>query len=165
MISLILAVSENGVIGDSTKPHGIPWDLPDDMKHFRDITRGKTVIMGSKTFEHIGRPLPKRRNIVISRNFDYQAEGCEIAHSPEEALEMAQHDGEIMIIGGAKIYEAFLPIADRIYLTRVHAHIDGDTLLTLNDANGQWRTISATHHPADIQHKYSFDIRILEQIV
>lgn len=161
MISLILAVSENGVIGDSTQPHGIPWDLPDDMKHFREVTRGKTVIMGSKTFELIGRPLPKRRNIVISRRPDYVAEGCEVAHSPEEALEMAKDDGEIMIIGGAKIYEAFLSMADRVYLTRVHAEISGDTQFNL-DAK-QWNILETQQHQADERHLYGFDFVTLDR--
>lgn len=161
MISLILAVSENGVIGDSTKPHGIPWDLPDDMKHFREVTRGKTVIMGSKTFELIGRPLPKRRNIVISRNLKYQAEGCEVAHSPEEALEMAKNDGEVMIIGGSKVYEAFLPFADRIYLTQVHTNITGDASFVFDKS--QWNERYKVAHSIDTNHKYAFDFITLER--
>lgn len=157
MISLIFATSENGVIG---KNGSLPWDLPDDLKHFRDITRGKTVIMGSKTYESIGRPLPKRRNIIISRDQNYQVEGCEVVHSPQEALELAQNDGEIMIIGGATIYEAFLPLADRVYLTRVHTRIEGDTFFHF-DTN-QWSVVEEEYHPADAQHTYSFSFMTLE---
>lgn len=151
MISLIFATSENGVIG---KNGSLPWDLPDDLKHFRDLTRGKTVIMGSKTYESIGHPLPKRRNIIISRDQNYQVEGCEVVHSPQEALELAQNDGEIMIIGGATIYEAFLPLADRVYLTRVHTQIEGDTFFTFDES--KWQLTEQIDHPTDEQHQYAF---------
>lgn len=158
MISLIFAASENGVIG---RDGGLPWDLPDDLKHFRDLTRGKTVVMGSKTYESIGRPLPKRRNIVISRDPNYQAEGCEVVHSPEEALEITKNDGEVMIMGGAKIYEAFLPLADRIYLTRIHATIDGDTIFTFDES--AWQETSRKLHEVDEQHNVPFSFITLER--
>lgn len=122
-ISLIAAASENNVIGDHGK---IPWDIPADMKHFRAITIGKPVIMGRKTYESIGHPLPKRPNIVITRQKGFTAEGCEVVGSLEEAIEKVERTEEVFVIGGGEIYKDALPRADRVYLTRVHATIEGD---------------------------------------
>ena len=112
-ISLIAALGKNGVIGNENK---LIWNIPSDMKRFREITSGKSVVMGRKTYESIGRPLPKRKNIILTRDKNYKAEGCIVVHSLENALKEAG-DGEIMVIGGAQIYSEFLPIAHRLYLT------------------------------------------------
>ena len=124
MISLIVAASENNVIGAQGD---LPWRLSADLRRFKEITMGKPIVMGRKTYESIGRPLPGRRNIVLTRQSGYEAEGCDVVDSPEAAIEAAGDADEIMIIGCSHIYRAFLPRADRIYMTRVHADVDGDT--------------------------------------
>lgn len=122
-ISLIVAMSSDRVIGRDQK---MPWHLPDDLKHFREITLGNPILMGRKTHESIGRALPGRENIILTRDKTYAAKDCRVVHSIEEAIEKL--DGqEGMIIGGATLYEAFLPIATRLYLTLVAGHFDGDT--------------------------------------
>ncbi len=121
-LSLIYAVSENHVIGDGDK---LPWHLPGDFKHFKEITTGNSIIMGRRTFESIGRPLPGRQNIVLTSNPDYQSEGVEIAYSMDEAIAKAQGD-DVFVIGGASVFEEAMPHASRIYETRVHALVDGN---------------------------------------
>lgn len=125
-INLIAAVSENNVIGKDGK---LPWHISADMRRFRELTTGNTVIMGRKTFESIGRPLPNRYNIVITSNREFVAEGCIVAHSLEEALEKARENGQgnIFIIGGGQVYEGAIGVADRLVLTRVHGLFPGDT--------------------------------------
>lgn len=124
-ISLIAALSENRVIGKDNK---LPWHLPEDLRHFKEVTSGHPVIMGRKTFESIGRLLPKRHNIVVSRDSSYVVEGATMAHSLEQALEIAKNydQNEIFIIGGGQIFKQSLPLADRLYLTIVHTEIEGD---------------------------------------
>ena len=123
-ISLIYAVSENYVIGDGNK---LPWHLPADFKHFKEITSGHPVIMGRRTFESIGRPLPGRQNIVLSSNLDYQPEGVDVVHSLDGAISKA-HGDDVFVIGGVKVFHDALPLASRIYETRVHALVAGDVL-------------------------------------
>ena len=123
IISLIAAIGKNRVIG---KSNALPWKLPADMKHFQAMTKGKPVIMGRKTFESIGRPLPDRINIIITRDENYKAEGCIVAHSMEEALKAAENHKEAMIIGGSQIYKEFLPKANKMYLTSIDADFEGD---------------------------------------
>ncbi|RDL42810.1 type 3 dihydrofolate reductase [Marinomonas piezotolerans] len=129
MLSLIVAMSTNRVIGVN---NALPWHLPNDLKYFKQVTMGKPIIMGRNTYESIGRPLPGRRNIVITRNPDYQAEGIDVVSSLEEAIKLGEDicliDGheEVMVIGGAQIYELALPRADRLYITHVDTHLEGD---------------------------------------
>ena len=129
-IAIIAAVAENGVIGQD---NDMPWRLPSDLKHFKAVTLGKPVVMGRKTFQSIGRPLPGRPNIVVSRNPDYCAEGIEVVPSLEAALERARAlaaeagCGEVMVIGGGNLYAQAMKIADRLYITEVHAQPEGDT--------------------------------------
>lgn len=125
-ISLIVAQSENRVIGREGK---LPWNLPEDLKRFKAITSGHPVVMGRKTYESIGRLLPKRTNVIITRSKDYRVAGAEIAHSLKEALALAAEapgGEEIFVIGGGEIFSEVLPQAERIYLTEVHANIEGD---------------------------------------
>lgn len=128
-IALIAAYAQNLVVGIDNK---LPWHLPEDLKYFKRITTGKAIVMGRKTYESIGRPLPNRTNIVISRNPDFKADGVVVVPSIEAAIEHAENvnlingEDEVMIIGGATIYEAALPQADRLYLTHVHAKVEGD---------------------------------------
>ena len=127
MINIIVATSENNVIG---RGNDIPWYIPEDLEHFKKLTTGNTVIMGRKTYESLPkeyRPLPNRINIVITRDKSYQAKGCLVVNSLEDALRKADNDKEIFIIGGGQIYREGLKFAERIYLTKIHKNIEGDT--------------------------------------
>lgn len=137
MVSIIVAIAENGVIGDK---NALLWNIKEDMRRFRTTTMGHPVIMGRKTYESIGRPLPKRTNVVITRG-DSEFEGCLVAHSIEEAVKMFSPDEEVFIIGGAQIYKQALPLADKLYLTVVHRSYDGDTSFPEIDYS-EWREVA-----------------------
>lgn len=122
MIKLIVAISKNRVIGDSNK---LIWNLPADLKRFKEVTTGHPIVMGRKTFQSIGRPLPNRRNIIITRDETYEAEGCEVVNSIEEALLLTNND--CFIIGGGEIYKQTLPISNQIYMTVIDSEFEGDT--------------------------------------
>jgi dihydrofolate reductase len=158
-ISLVVAASKNNVIG---RDGGLPWHLPDDLRHFKRLTTGKPVIMGRRTFESIGRPLPNRHNLVMTRDADYVAEGCDVVTSVSEALDAAAGAGEVMVIGGGQVYRDFLPRADRIYLTRVQADVDGDTRFP-EIGEAEWLLVSTEHHAADDRHDYAFDLMVFER--
>jgi dihydrofolate reductase len=158
-ISLIAAVSENGVIGAQNR---LPWHLPDDLRHFRAITTGHTVITGRKNCESIGKPLPNRRNIVITRQRGYQAPGCEVAHSLAEALAMAADEPEVFVIGGAQLYAQALPLATRLYLTEVHATVAGDTHFPALERS-EWQETGRERHGADERHAHAFSFVVLER--
>jgi len=137
-IALIAAMSENGVIGNN---NALPWHLPEELKYFRKVTLGKPVIMGRKTFESMGKkPLPNRHNIIVTRS-TISAPACTVVSSVQEALAVVGESEEIMVIGGAQIYESFLPFANRIYLTTVHQQCSGDTYFPKVDW-GQWEMVS-----------------------
>jgi dihydrofolate reductase len=140
VVSLIAAVAANGVIGDRG---ALPWKLPDDMERFRRLTMGHAVIMGRSTFDSVGKPLRGRRNIVLSRNAGLQIEGCIVAHSPQEAMEAAAGDAEAFVIGGAAVYELFLPDALRLYITWIDAPVPGETLFPAVDWRA-WRVMRET---------------------
>ncbi len=123
IISLIAAMAENRVIG---RGNTIPWDLPEDRKRFREITMGHPVIMGRKTFESIGRPLPGRKTVVLTRSRDYRTEGCAVAHSLQQALAECAGADEVFVCGGGEVYREAMPLASRIYLTIVHRVVEGD---------------------------------------
>ncbi|MEH6515492.1 MAG: dihydrofolate reductase [Halioglobus sp.] len=165
-LALIVAVAENGVIG---RDNGLPWHLPDDLKYFKRVTMGKPILMGRKTFESIGRPLPGRTNIVISANPDYQANGVRVVSSLEEALALAEDiatiDGaeELMVIGGARIYAAALPRASRLYLTEVHAEVAGDAYLPPLDLQF-WQEVSREYHPGALPEQYAHSFVIYERL-
>ena len=161
MISLIAALAAGGVIGQRGR---VPWRLPADLRYFKQMTMGKPVIMGRKTFQSIGRPLPGRDNIILTRDPIFQAKDCQVVHTVAEALEVAGSGREIMVIGGAEIYAAFLSLADRLYLTIIAAEIEGDTFFPSYPA-GEWQTISDIPHPADEKHPYPFHFVILERFI
>lgn len=146
MISLVVACGRNNVIGSGG---GIPWHVPADLKHFKSLTMGKPIIMGRKTYQSIGQPLPGRTNIVITRDSEFVAEGIQIVNSLDAALEHAGAIGdEIMIIGGGEIYRAALPIAERIYMTRIELEPEGDVFLpTIDEAD--WQTTVLEEHAAN----------------
>ena len=158
-VSLVVAASTNNVIG---RDGGLPWHLPDDLRHFKRITTGKPVIMGRRTYESIGRPLPDRHNIVMTRDPGYVADGCDAVSSVAEALDVAGDANEVMVIGGGQVYRDFLPRADRIYMTRVQAEVRGDAFFPGIDGNG-WRLGSAEHHAADEKHEYPFEMMVFER--
>ena len=156
-ISLIAAVSRNGVIGADG---GVPWHVPSDMRSFVTITMGKPLIMGRKTWESLKGALPGRTSIVVTGREDYEADGGVVVHSPEEALEAAMRAagerGEVMVAGGSSIYEAFLPAADRMYLSRVDADVEGDTRFPEVDWE-EWQTVHEVRVDRDEdEHPYTF---------
>jgi dihydrofolate reductase len=159
-VSMVVAVAENWVIG---KKGGLPWKLPADMKHFKDLTTGHTVIMGKKTYDSIGKPLPNRTNIVVARDSSLDISGCIAVRSIGEALEAAPDDQEIFVIGGAEIYNSFLSLTQKIYLTQIHHEFDGDTFFPkLNLA--EWSEKKRQNFKADDKNPYNYSFIILERI-
>jgi dihydrofolate reductase len=159
LVSLIVAMAQNGVIG---RDNALPWRLPDDLRRFKAFTLGKTLLMGRKTFESIGRPLPGRANLVLTRDSGWQADGVVVVHSVEEALANTAPGSELVAIGGAEIYRLVLPFARRIYLTHVHADVPGDTYFPEFDPT-QWADVECHPHPADEQHEYPMTFVTLER--
>lgn len=148
----VVAVSDNGVIG---RDNGLPWHLPDDLKRFRSLTMGHALLMGRRTFESIGRPLPGRRNLVLTRNPGWHAPGCEAVPTPAAALAAVGGEGRLFVIGGASVYLACWGLVARVEMTEVHATIAGDTRLAGFDRAG-WREVSREDHAADARHEYPF---------
>ncbi|KNC67321.1 diacylglycerol kinase [Pseudoalteromonas rubra] len=150
---MIAAMANGRIIGDD---NAMPWHLPADLKHFKAVTLNKPVVMGRKTFESIGRPLPGRRNIVISRNSNYNAEGIEVVSSPQDALALVDGCEEVMIIGGGNIYEQFLPLSNRLYLTYIDLDVSGDTRFPDHTQAGEWQEIASEAYEADEKNLYSY---------
>lgn len=170
ILSMIVATADNNIIG---KDNDMPWHLPADLAYFKKVTLGKPIIMGRKTYESIGRPLPGRRNIVISRDESYLpqgkgAEGVDTVTSIEQALALVDGSNgdaavdEIMVIGGGAIYAHCLPKADRLYVTKIDAVIDGDTLFPDYD-DGNWQKVSSELRKADEKNKYQLDFCVYER--
>ena len=152
-VSAIVAIAENHAIGKDNK---LLWHLPNDLKHFKTITSGHTVIMGRKTYDSVGRPLPNRRNIIVTRQ-NLAIEGCEVVNSVEDALALCADEDEVFIVGGAEIYKLAMPLTDKIYLTIVHQNFDGDTYFPEIKAN-EWRETEREDHQPDNKNPlpYSF---------
>ena len=163
--SMIVAMAENRVIGINNK---LPWHLPNDLKYFKQVTMGKPIVMGRKTFESIGKPLPGRTNIVITRNAGWVSDGVKVAHSLNQAYELAAAIGEIdgqselMIIGGDQIYQSCLSEVDRIYLTQVHASVEGDAWFPELDWS-QWKEIGREDFSAEGPNPYDYSFIVLER--
>ncbi len=164
-ISLIVAASQNNVIGRNNQ---LPWHLPGDLQYFKTMTLGKPVIMGRKTFESIGKPLPGRDNIVISRQTNYAADGIKVVSSLEQAIALGQSINlingieEVMVIGGAQIYEKSLDLADRVYLTRVHRKVEGDAYFPALDSQ-LWHEIAREDIAAKEPNPFDFSYLVLER--
>jgi dihydrofolate reductase len=158
-LSLIVAMAENRVIG---KDNALPWRLPADLRRFRRLTTGYPVIMGRRSYESIGRPLPERTNIIVTRRPGYRVDGCLIAHTLEDALTLAQGAQETFVIGGADIYGQTLERAQRIYLTLVHAEVPGDTFFPKLDMS-TWHETGREAHAADDKHSYRYSFVTLER--
>jgi dihydrofolate reductase len=152
-VSIVVAISENHVIGKDNK---LLWYLPNDLKHFKDITTGHTVIMGRKTYDSVGKPLPRRRNIVITRQ-PLKIEGCEVVNSVEAALALCTGESEAFIVGGAEIYRLAMKLTNRIYLTIVHKEFEGDSFFPEFD-NAEWKEVSREDYQPDDKNRipYSF---------
>jgi len=158
-ISFVLAFDRNKVIG---RNGGLPWRLPDDMRHVREVTDGKPLIMGRRTYASIGRPLRGRTSIVLTRDPEFHPEGVLTARTPEEALALAGDVPEVIVFGGAEVFRHFLPMADRIYLTQVDADVGGDTYFDF--VSTDWQVIENTPHLADERHPYAFNFLTLDRI-
>ncbi|MGB0632408.1 MAG: dihydrofolate reductase [Alphaproteobacteria bacterium] len=161
-VSLIVAVSENGIIG---RDGGLPWTLSNDLRYFKSVTMGKPIVMGRKTYDSIGRPLPGRPNLVVTRNPDFAGDGIEIFHSLADAVDGARSHGadEAMIIGGAALYEEALQIADRIYLTEVHADVAGDVSFPAGFSEN-WTETSRERHQAGDRDDYDHSFVVLDRV-
>lgn len=153
-LSIIAAVARNGVIG---RDNTLPWRLPADMAFFKKTTTGHTIVMGRKNYQDIGHPLPNRRNIVLSRDPEFAAKGCEIASSFEDMLDKTRNDEEVFIIGGAAIYAIAHEHAKRMFLTKIKADVEGDVFFPEIDWSN-WKEISKEHYEPDDKNKYTFEI-------
>jgi len=158
-LALIVAMDQKGVIGLN---NALPWRLSSDLKNFKSITMGKPIIMGRKTWESIGKLLPGRENIVITRNKDYSADGGVVCHSLDEALQLYGAVPEVVVIGGHDIFKSALDQADRLYLTEVHADVLGDTWFPVFDRT-EWKQIERQEFEADEKNDYPFSFTVLER--
>ena len=159
-ISIVVAMAANGVIGQDNE---LPWHLPADLKHFKQTTMGKPILMGRKTWESIGRPLPGRTNIVITRDRTYTAAGGIVVNSIEAAITAAGEQDEVMVIGGAELYRQVLPYTDTIYLTRIHERFDGDTRFP-EISDTEWQQLERVDHEADEKNPHDFSFIRLERM-
>lgn len=158
IVSAIVAIGENNAIGKSNQ---LLWHMPNDLKHFKDITSGRTIIMGRKTFDSVGKPLPKRRNIVVTQQ-DITIPGCEVVKSIEDALELCEGEDEVFIGGGAQIYRLAMPLTDRIYLTVIHKVFDADTFFPSIDKD-EWKEVKREDFDADEKNPYPYSFITLER--
>jgi len=158
-LAIIVATDEGGLIG---RNNDLPWKLSADLQYFRKVTMGKPLIMGRRTHESIGRPLPGRENIIISRDLTYQAEGCTVTHSIQQALDACADSPEVMVMGGASLYMQCLPLADTLYLTQVQAKLKGDTWFPEWDKQ-QWQEVSKETHLADEKNEYPYSFIVYER--
>lgn len=166
-IAIVVAVANRGVMG---KDNALPWHLPADLRHFKSLTLHKPVIMGRRTYESIGKPLPHRSNIIITQDITYQAPGCVVVNSLESALKVASEllaahspaNEEVMIIGGAKLYEQTLSLACRLYVTEIHADVEGDTFFPAWSRD-DWQEMSRIDYAADNEGRYPYSFVMLER--
>lgn len=159
IISGIVAVSENRVIG---KNNQLPWNLPADLQHFKNVTMGKPILMGRKTFESIGKVLPGRCNVIISSDESYSAPGCVIANSIATALSAVEYSSEVFVIGGATLFEVMLPEIQRLYLTLIHHQFEGDVYFPEIDWS-EWNEIEREDHKSDKENPYSYSFLTLHR--
>jgi dihydrofolate reductase len=169
-ISLVVAMAENGVIGrGGNPPFDLPWHLPADLQRFKRLTTGHVIVMGRKTFESIGRPLPRRRSVVITRDPGYRYGGpfprgssVTVVHGFDEALAAAADEDEVFVVGGAEVFARALPRAERLYLTRVHAEVEGDVRFPRLD-RGAFQLAESERHEADERHAHPFSFELWER--
>lgn len=159
MITFIVAVADNGVIG---RDNTLPWHLPEDLKRFKRLTLGKPVLMGRRTYESIGKPLPGRHNIVVTRDPNYRREGVTVVHDIDAALAAAGDAPEVMVIGGAELFRTLLPRAGRLHLTRVHGEVAGDVHWPALDTR-EWRVVERERYEADDRHAWPMTFEVWEK--
>lgn len=160
MISLIVAMDQNRVIGKNNK---LPWHLPADLQYFKKVTMGHPIVMGRKTFESIGRVLPGRENVIVTRNQEFKAEGCVVLHDIAQIKMFADnHEKEVFVIGGAEIFKEILPFTDRLYITEIHETFEGDTFFPEIDEN-EWDEISSNPGNIDEKNRFAHDFIILQK--
>ncbi|CAH0274705.1 Dihydrofolate reductase [Peribacillus sp. Bi96] len=160
MISLIVAMDQNRVIG---KNNQLPWHLPADLQYFKKVTMGHPIVMGRKTFESIGRVLPGRENVIVTRNQDFKAEGCVVLHDILQIKTYADNsDQEVFVIGGAEIFKEILPVTDRLYITEIHETFEGDTFFPLINEK-EWDKTSSIQGTMDDKNRYAHDFIILQK--
>jgi dihydrofolate reductase len=160
LVSFIVAASDNDTIG---RDNALPWRLPDDLKRFKALTMGKPMLMGRKTFDSIGKPLPGRTSLVLTRSKDWHHDGVITVHSMEEAIARAANAPELAVIGGAEIYRLALPYAHRIHLTRVHTISDGDVKFPPINSR-EWREVERIEHPTDDRHAFAMTFITLDRV-
>ncbi|MFH1582516.1 MAG: dihydrofolate reductase [bacterium] len=159
IVSIIVAIGRNNVIGIN---NALPWDLPADLEHFRKLTKGKPVVMGQKTFESIGRPLPDRTNVILTLDKNFSHKGCLVAYSIDEAMEKLKDVNEIMIIGGVSIYRQFLPLANRMYLTLIDGEFEGDAFFPEFNWS-EWKEVEKIENKLDERNPYNYTFITLER--
>ncbi|MFA1711080.1 dihydrofolate reductase [Peribacillus frigoritolerans] len=160
MISLMVAMDQNRVIGKNNK---LPWHLPADLQYFKKVTMGHPIVMGRKTFESIGRVLPGRENVIVTRNQEFKVEGCVVLHDIAQIKMFADnHDEEVFVIGGAEIFKEILPFTDRLYITEIHETFEGDTFFPEIDEN-EWDVISSNAGQIDEKNRFAHDFIILQK--
>ena len=157
IISIIVAIAENNAIG---KGNQLLWRMPADLKHFKDATTGHTVIMGRKTFDSVGKPLPNRRNIVVTRNVALQIEGVEVVNTLEKAISLCNENEEVFIVGGAEIYKMAMDLTDKIYLTVIHSVFDADTFFPVIDG-AVWTETEVVKNKADEKNPFDYTFSTL----
>jgi len=158
-LSIVVAMDDNRLIGNNNQ---LPWHLPADLAYFKKLTTGKSILMGRKTYDSIGRPLPNRRNIVITRNSKISISGCEVVSSVEKALILTKDEDEVMVIGGASLCEQLLPQINRLYITKIDGEFEGDIYFPQYD-DLNWRQVSSESHPKDIANAYSHHFIVLDR--
>ena len=160
-ISIIVAVAENNVIG---KRNSLPWYLPADLKHFKEITLGHHILMGQNTYASIGKPLSERITIILSKNPNYKQVGCIVANTPKDAMKIAEKSGEkeLMVCGGGQVYKTFLPLADKIYMTKIHHQFEGDIFFPELNMKS-WKVSTKESHGSDDKNPFAYDFLILEK--
>jgi dihydrofolate reductase len=161
MISFLVAMDNNQVIG---KDNELPWHLPADLAYFKRVTMGHAIIMGRKTHDSIGRALPGRQNIILTRNLKYHAPGCDVLHNLDDVKQLnAETDQELFIIGGAELFKGLLPIADRLYITHIHADFEGDTFFPALDWD-KWNATSREQGIRDEKNPYDYEFVVYDRI-
>lgn len=158
MISFLVAFDRNRLIG---RENELPWHLPADLEYFKQTTLGKTIVMGRKTYESIGKPLPGRTNVVLTKNTSFKAEGCTILHAPVQVLQISKPDEEVFVIGGNTVFKAFEPYVERLYITEINASFEGDTYFSMDYK--KWTVVASTEGIQDEQNPYKHTFLVLER--
>ncbi len=159
VVSIVVAAAENNAIGGDNR---LLWHLPNDLRFFKRITSGHPIVMGRKTYESVGKPLPNRRNIIITRQAGYSVEGADVVGSLADALALCESEPTVFIVGGGEIYRQAMPVVDRVYLTRVHASVAGDAFFPDLEPQ-EWELVSAEAHASDERHAFAYTFEVYDR--